>query len=427
MKRKLYLYGVAAVIVVITSIFFTNEFHSTENAKQYQDNWALIDGANPNDSTDGTDDLIEATDENGESIAAPRPLPTVDDEESPLPRTDEEDSETTGSESQSGDQTTTTSDSASDESSSTGSDSNEEDPSDPGESSTDFSSSDYRDDEQSTLPETTDSNLGGSRPLPDTGDNDDKDALVAIPTVTPVSTTAPTVAPTKSPTILPTATVAPTKAPTPTTAPTVVPTKAPAPTVAPTAVPTVAPPPISNRYYAPAKGKNGYEPAATKVINNSVPGYEISTYGNPTQADINHWVSMFKNVPEWVKPAQTIRVIIVEGNAGSLYYGGGTWGSILGFTYIDSAAIYVSGNTRHSTSAIHETAHVLDFYSGYHSYNESFISIYNAEKNSLPQNLKQDFNTFEFFAEGIAQYVVNNAAVKSGAPRFHAYITALKG
>ncbi len=197
----------------------------------------------------------------------------------------------------------------------------------------------------------------------------------------------------------------------------------------PTATPqptTVPQAPVSNRYYAAVLSKNSQEPAATKIIDHSVPGYQIETYGNPSQADINHWISAFRNVPEWIKPAQTIRVVIVEGNAGGLYTGGGTWGNILGFTHIDSAAIYVSGNTRHATTAVHETAHVYDFYSGYHSYEDSFYAIYAAEGSKLPNNLKQTFNQFEFFAEGVAQYIFNNAAVKTATPRLYQYISGLQ-
>lgn len=263
-------------------------------------------------------------------------------------------------------------------------------------------------------------------------------AATAKPTAMPAATTkattapAPTAVPTVTPkptvTAVPTATPRPTAVPTATPRPTAVPTATPRPTTVPTAAPTAVPQaPVSGRTYAPVRAKNSQEPTNTKIINNSVPGYQIETYANPTQADINHWISVFRNVPEWIKPAQTIRVVIVEGNAGHLYYGGGTWGSILGFTHVDSAAIYVSGNTRHATTAVHETAHVYDFYSGYHSYQDSFNAIYAAEASKLPNNLKQNFNQFEFFAEGVAQYIFNNAAVKSATPRLHQYITNIKG
>ncbi len=236
----------------------------------------------------------------------------------------------------------------------------------------------------------------------------------AVPTPTPKPTAVPTATP--KPTAIPTAT------PKPTAVPTAAPTATPKPTVAPTPVPTA---PVSNRYYAPVKPKTSSEPANTSIIR-YLPGYQIETYGKPSQADINHWISMFGNVPEWIKPAQTIRVVIVEGNAGIFYTGGGTWGTILGFTKAESATIYVSGNTRHATTAVHETAHVYDFYSGYLSYGNDFYSIYLAEGSKLPNNLKQTFNQFEFFAEGVAQFIYNNAAVKTATPRLYQYFNNLK-
>ncbi len=75
---------------------------------------------------------------------------------------------------------------------------------------------------------------------------------------------------------------------------------------------------------------------------------------------------------------------------------------------------------------MHETAHVYDFYNGYHSYRDELISIYNAEGAKLPHNLSQVMNVFEFFAEGVAQYIYNNAGLKAATPRLYNYLSALK-
>lgn len=434
---------VGLLVVVLTSIFISGEYESKGERALLVDNWAILDVAKTSSEDEST--ISETHTDANESSNTAEDLDIAEDFAKgrayigDLPRASEDLNEDLDLVSD-GDELNRAGEDLIDESI--------EDPIDVTSEDQSFDPSTDNDDslvEETVLVTPTPAETGETTAIPTPTAaptrNSTTKATTALPTTSTVAPTTakPTVAPTTAKaTVVPTTakpTVAPTTTkPTPTPVPTTVATTAAPTTVAPTttqaptttaAPTTVAAPPPSNRYYAPVKAKNGQEPSNTTVIG-YLAGYQIETYGNPTQADINHWMASFKAVPEWIKPAQTIRVVIVEGNAGHLYYGGGTWGNILGFTHVDSAAIYVSGNTRHQTTAVHETAHVYDFYSGYHSYSAGFASVFEAEKNQLPHNLKQNFNVFEFFAEGVAQYVFNNGAVKSSTPKLYAYINGLR-